>query len=147
MTIRYDPTTGGFSTDTKNKVGWVAHNGYYYVQYLGKQVLAHRLALFLTEGEWLPEDVDHINGNRTDNRLANLRKVSRSQNLCNRSKNLNKELPKNVYRRGDRFIVKMKIKGVTTHFGYYDDLELATLVAEEAQRKYHKEYALVNCRG
>lgn len=145
--VKYAPDTGDFYTDSKRKVGWVAHNGYYYVHYLGKQVLAHRLAFFLTEGEWPPDDVDHINGNRTDNRMSNLRKVSRSQNLFNRNKNLHKTLPKNVYSRGSRFMVKMKIGGVTTHFGYYDDLELAVLVAEEAQRKHHKEYALVNCRG
>jgi hypothetical protein len=55
------------------KVGW----------FLKRQVKAHRLAWFLHYGEW-PDVIDHINRVRTDNRIANLRSVTRAQNNRNK---------------------------------------------------------------
>lgn len=140
---RYDEGTGAFTNNKGNEEGHVGKNGYVYLSLDGKLVLAHRLVFFLENGEWPEEDVDHINGIRWDNRRANLRLVSRKQNLMNRFPNKDRDLQvKNVYKhKSGRYRVKMKIEGKTKHFGYYSDLEEAKKVAMQAQQKYHGEYA------
>lgn len=143
--LTYDPISGVlYFKDTGLPIK--THNtcqGYFGVSYDGVSYLAHRLIFLLVDGTLPEKDVDHINGIKTDNRFSNLRKVTRQQNTFNRSKNLNKDLPKNVYlhKPSGRYQVKMKINKETRHFGYYDDLELAEFVAQEVQAKYHGEYA------
>ena len=77
--IAYDPETGIFTRikavkghAAVSKVGAVGNHGYLSIYFNGKLQLAHRLAWFLTYGEW-PTMLDHINGNKLDNRISNLR--------------------------------------------------------------------------
>lgn len=58
-------------------------SGYYAGGICGKAFLAHRVVFFLVHGYW-PENVDHIDGVRTNNSVANLRAVSRVENCHNR---------------------------------------------------------------
>ena len=86
----YDPETGAL---TVNKTGRIAsgrnRHGYILVQHKGTKFYAHRIAWLLSTGEWPSGQIDHINGDRSDNRRANLRDVSRSENLQNRTKSRN----------------------------------------------------------
>jgi hypothetical protein len=89
--LSYDPETGLFTwlksrgTVAKGSIaGSIGSKGYVKIQISGKTYLAHRL-VFLYLGLELPEDVDHINHNRIDNRLCNLRQVSRADNCRNRT--------------------------------------------------------------
>lgn len=59
--------------------------GYYQIVIRGKKYMSHRVVYFLLHNEW-PETVDHINGDRMDNRAENLRAASMRQNLCNLTK-------------------------------------------------------------
>lgn len=61
-------------------------NGYSFVRILGNKYYTHRLAFFFAHG-FFPAEVDHINGQRRDNRAQNLREVTRQENLqnCRRS--------------------------------------------------------------
>lgn len=52
---------------------------------MGVYYRAHRVAWAITHGEWPTSDIDHINGVRDDNRICNLRAVTRSQNRRNSS--------------------------------------------------------------
>ena len=54
-------------------------NGYRYSRIAQKKIYAHRAALALVTGEW-PEEVDHINGDPSDNRITNLRPVTHREN-------------------------------------------------------------------
>lgn len=86
----YDPTTGDFRRRTawgKQMVGDIAGcispQGYRYLTFKGRATPAHRLAWLWVYGEWPVADVDHINRDRMDNRIENLRSVSRSVNCHN----------------------------------------------------------------
>lgn len=109
--IRYEPDTGemfwrerpssmfkdGFySADTLarswnsrysgKKCGCGDTGGYLRVSVHDRLFLAHRIAWAITYGEWPDEDIDHINGDRSDNRLRNLRTVTKAQNQRNQKK-------------------------------------------------------------
>lgn len=58
-------------------------NGYLSGTLFGRKVLAHRAAWVIHHGEWPKDQIDHINGDRTDNRIANLRDVDASMNMLN----------------------------------------------------------------
>lgn len=147
--IGYDEETGCFISlvdrgrARKGMVlGSKTANGYLSICFNGKVYLCHRLAFYFKQGVIPNSDVDHINGCRSDNRWCNLRIATRQQNMFNRSGNLNKELPRNVYfHKSGKFRVKMKIDGETRHFGYFDSLEAASEKANEVRKEYHKEYA------
>ena len=69
------------------KIGDVAGNispqGYRYLSFDGKATPAHRLAWLWVTGAWPSADVDHINRDHSDNRIENLRSVTRSVNCHN----------------------------------------------------------------
>lgn len=90
--LHYDPTTGLFTwrvKQGKRGKGQLAGalnrtNGYVYIGLMHGEYLAHRLAWFYMTGRWPVADVDHINRHRDDNRWANLRGASRSENNKNK---------------------------------------------------------------
>jgi hypothetical protein len=92
--LSYDPATGGFvwrSNETnprRIKIGQSAcgsknSGGYVSIQILGRKFVAHRLAWLYMTGRWPAKLIDHVNGDRADNRWANLRQVDHSQNGYN----------------------------------------------------------------
>jgi len=66
-----------------DKAGHPLLNGYIGIGIDGKKYLAHRLAWFWVYGEWPPGIIDHINRDKTDNKLSNLRVCSKSENAAN----------------------------------------------------------------
>ena len=70
------------------EAGYLNSDGYKRVNYKGKQHSAHRLVWLWSAGEWPQGDIDHINGDRADNRLENLRDVSRQENIKNQRREL-----------------------------------------------------------
>ena len=89
--LDYDPDTGLFTwkvSPARNvKDGQVAgsinDDGYLRIRFDGKAYAAHRLAWLYMTGEFPPADVDHKNGIRSDNRWANLRAATRTENSAN----------------------------------------------------------------
>ena len=133
----------GKKTKVGQKAGSKQSLGYLQVSINKKKYLLQRIIFVMHHG-YFPKEVDHINGVKSDNRIENLRDVTRSQNINNKSKPItNTSGTKNVYFHPSRnkWQVKLFIHGVSKSFGYYDDLELATLVSQEARNKYHGEYA------
>jgi HNH endonuclease len=84
--LDYDPETGifiwrGSGHGKRGTVGTVSPQGYRRIMIDYQQYPAHKLAWLYVHGEWV--QLDHINLDRDDNRLLNLRKATRSENLGN----------------------------------------------------------------
>jgi hypothetical protein len=90
--LHYDAETGVFTRRVRRasfRAGDVAgfeHEGYRELRVDGRDIKAHRLAWFYAHGAWPDGVIDHINQNKIDNRLANLRVVTISENRQNMSK-------------------------------------------------------------
>lgn len=97
--VEYDPETGVFQRliYKHGHTGWVEKKttgtidacGYVRFSILGKSYYAHRLAFLAQTGVYPAVGVDHIDGNRSNNKWANLRLATQAQNMQNRSKNRN----------------------------------------------------------
>lgn len=85
--LRYDPNTGAITRLTGRRAGQSACSrhcaGYQSVRLGKKNYLAHRVAWLIVYGRWPAHQIDHINGDRADNRLANLRECTNAQNCQN----------------------------------------------------------------
>ena len=112
----------------------------------GKRYLVHRLIYAWHHG-FIPELVDHINGNILDNRIENLRQATKSQNhqnscLCKS----NTSGAKNVSwdKRQNKWCVSIKVDKKKIQIGRFKDFEFADLVAHEARALYFGKFARNN---
>ncbi len=142
--LSYDPETGVFRNRvTRNNNGALAgsiagaldKDGYVCIAVMGKKYRAHRLAWLFVHGEWPEFDVDHINRQKADNRIQNLRDVTRSENL------LNQVSPQahghfgmlGVGRLGNRFRARIQIAGKQVHLGLFKTAEEACVAYQTAK--------------
>jgi len=124
------------------KVGSPAH-GYESVYVDGRNWRIHRL-VFLMHFGYLPSTIDHINGIKDDNRIENLREATPSENGYNKILlTKSKSGIKNVQwiSHMNKWQVRLKINKQNKVMGYFEDLELADLVATEARDKFHGKFA------
>lgn len=146
--LAYNPETGQFiwvePTGRRAKVGDIAGSlwpsGYVGITCGGKRYLAHRLAWLFTYGEWPSGDVDHINRNPADNRIDNLRRATRSQNMANCGlRSTNTSGVKGVYwcKRSQRWIARVQKDGKHGHVGAFANLADAAKAVKVA---YEREF-------
>jgi hypothetical protein len=111
----------------------------------GREHLAHRLAWLIHFGAWPPGDIDHINRDGLDNRIANLRLATRSQNLANSRKSSNNPykgvfpLPSGRW----RAVLNIREHGKKNmiHLGCFDSPEEAQAAYLLIARAHWGEYA------
>jgi HNH endonuclease len=114
--------------------------GYLRITVLGKSVYAHRLAWFYVHGNW-PDQIDHINGNKSDNRIKNLRDVNVQQNAQNKIK-----AQKNSESQTLGVSWHKKAKKWQAHICVYKQRKYLGLFVniEEAHKAYLKEKEKIN---
>lgn len=102
--------------------------------------LLHRVILNAPQGAL----VDHINGNRLDNRVSNLRFCTHQQNMQNRKTHKNNKIgAKGVYKIGNRFKAQIRAGGEKHYLGCFVRLEDARAAYQEAAMKHHGEFARI----
>jgi hypothetical protein len=121
----------------KNLVWHTTTQKYAATRMNGKVVLLHRLVSKPEKGLV----VDHINGDRLDNRRCNLRNITQLQNTWNYKNESKITNIKNITRRNKRWIVRMYIDYKETWLGSFSTLEEALEIRNEAYKKYRGEFA------
>lgn len=115
----------------------------------GQAYALHRM-IYLWHHGHLPTTLDHIDGNRENNRIENLREATQQQNCLNRKHHSNSKSPyKNVYLQSPNknpnwkrnWVVSIMVDGKRKYIGSFEDVELADLVATEARDKFHGQFA------
>ena len=124
-----------------DKAGYLRKDGYIQIIIKYKPYLIHRLIYMYHYGV-MPIEIDHIEGK--SNNIENLRPANSSENNKNasiRKDNISGYKNVGFCNRNKKWAVRIRSDGKRRHIGYFDDLELADLVAQEARIKYHKEFA------
>jgi hypothetical protein len=125
------------------KVGTINAAGYVVVNLHNKVYLVHRL-IFWMQHKYLPKYIDHIDGNRSNNQLHNLRAATNQQNICNAKLRKNSISGiKNVRweERLKKWSVRFTVNYKAKHIGVYSELEDAIQAANKARKELHKQFA------
>ncbi len=144
--LNYDPETGLFTWKKRiadktiiGKVAGCATDRYVSIRIYGILYYAHRLVFTYIYGKCESPEIDHINGNKKDNRLSNLRLATTSQNkqnLCKpQSSNTTGYL--GVSRREKGFAAKISLLGNHKFIGLFETPEEAHQAYIEAKREFH----------
>ena len=144
----YDRETGIFvwRTSTCNRVGigrragTLNHTGYVQITINGRKYQAHRIAWLYIYDKWPSADLDHINQDKTDNRIANLREVTCSENQQNTAKQArNTSGFKGVdwHARAKCWRARITLNGAQRFLGTYPSPEAASAAYEYAARQLH----------
>lgn len=147
-TFKYNPDNGEITRIKSSKpvcigkiISAISH-GYITIGYNGKNLRGHRLAWLLYTGEWPKEFIDHINGNRADNRISNLREATNQENQENQikphSNNTTGFLGVSKYNKSGKFIAHIRISEKLKSLGVFNTPEEASEAYLTAKRKYHE---------
>ncbi len=124
------------------RAGSVKANGYIRIQIGKNMIQAHRVAWALHYGVWPTGSIDHINRNRADNRISNLRECSHAENMMNRGASYNNKTGlKGVSRQKGGYRASIGVGGKNIKLGSYGTPEQAFFAYVEAAKHYHGGFA------
>lgn len=114
-------------------------DGYRRGQVLGKTLSAHRVAWTIHYGQWPSLQIDHINGNADDNRIANLRVVTskdNSKNLAKPSSNTSGHVGVCWNKQAQKWVAQIQVNRRNIYLGLFPDIKEAVAARNLAERKY-----------
>jgi hypothetical protein len=158
--LKYEPETGKLfwaqdrgTRAVQNSEAFcrLNNNGYFAGKIFEKSLLAHRVIWALVYGEW-PEQIDHINGNRVDNRLSNLRSVGSSENARNKKVRTNSSSGVQGVAfdaRKQKWNARITWDGNTEQLGYHACLATAVKARKNAELAYsfHQNHGRIQGRS
>lgn len=141
--VEYDPMTGIVTTH-----GIVARarkgNGYIGLNVGNRSYYAHRVAWMFVHGRWPASDIDHINRDKSDNRIANLREATRSENQRNHPLSVTNTSGHKGVRMNKRrgvWVAYIRINTKQTHLGSFASLGDAVAARRKAEADHFGEFA------
>ena len=141
-------TDRGWRSFNSNDAGHVSGTtygpGYVGVTINGKRHQVHRIIWMMARGRWPELHIDHINGNRTDNRIANLREATDAENLRNcRIHKDNGTGFKGIHfhKARGKYHAQIMTDGVKEHLGYFSTPQEAHAAYCAASDRYHGAFA------
>jgi hypothetical protein len=155
--LKYDPDSGQFTwlvsrgkAVAGSEAGTFTHEGYRQIRMDGTCYRAHRLAFLYMTGEFPPEAIDHIDGQRANNRWKNLRAVSIAENQRNQRRRKVSESGFNgvSWDSGrSRWRAAIEVGGRNKHLGRFEHKDDAILARMEADLKYgfHENHGSEPC--
>lgn len=124
--LTYDPQTGDFTWRVKRQriqagttAGYTGVDRRVMIGVRGRIYLASRLAVFYMTGKWPTHQIDHKDRNPSNNRWNNLREATHSQNCVNSVRKRKHNLPRGVYKSGNRFYAKTETGGKFIYLGCF----------------------------
>lgn len=150
--LHYDPIIGrwtwritrGRLAPAGSNAGFRDKSGYVVIRVDRKLYRAHRLAWLYVTGKWPKDQIDHINGDRSDNRFRNLREATGFQNRANsRKRKDNTSGYKGVHWRQDanKWRARIHSNGKCVYLGYFSSKEGAHAAYISASKIYHGKFA------
>lgn len=134
--LTYNPVTGQFTRlkalngQCYDRVGSTTSHGYIEIGVDRQRHYAHRIAWAMHFGEWPSTYIDHINGDKADNRISNLRLASNSENMANApARKTSKTGVRGVHRGRTGWSAQLTVNGKARHLGTFNTIE-------EAQEAY-----------
>ncbi len=138
------PDGNGFNEKyAGQKAGGLNPFGYRLVRIDGVKLMCHRVVWAMAYGEWPEKTIDHINGNRSDNRLQNLRLADWSQNCTNR-RPLSSSGYKGVCKMRGRWQAYLKAGGVRHNVGYFGCPTVAAIARDAKALEIQGDFAFLN---
>lgn len=143
--LHFDPETGVFThreprqrVVVGSRAGGLGTNGYRKHRVLGLTVSEHKLAWLYVTGEWPKGQIDHLNGKRDDNRIANLRDVPLRLNRQNLRKAQGQVGMLGVSKHHERFRAEIGLDYRRIRLGTFDTAEEAHQAYLTAKRQLHE---------
>lgn len=147
--LDYNPETGVFVWKRDwlagRVAGWTLSTGYRCIKIDREDILAHRLAYFYVHRVW-PEYCDHINMDRRDNRIVNLRSGDNSQSNANKGPYKNNTSGRKgvvFYKPYGKWMARITVRGREIFLGYFVNIDDAASAYAAAAVKYFGEFARV----
>lgn len=143
----YDASTGILRWRTGRLSGRIAgtirEDGYVIIKFMRRKFYGHRIAWLVYYGDWPSLDIDHINGNRSDNRISNIREVSVAQNHWNSKKYKNNTTGfRGVYlHNSGKWCAEIWWHGHKKYLGLFATKEEASTAHEKARGNLYGKYS------
>ena len=125
-------------------LGSLASKGYLTARVSSKLYRVHRLVFLYFHG-FMPSQVDHIDGNRQNNQIENLREATSAQNNQNRVATGASKIKGVVWhKQSKKWVASICINRKSVHLGSFEKIEDAAQAATDARKKLHGEFARSN---